>query len=75
MRNLNLVHSFNHHIGIGTISASTFDVDENALFVASERSGLDGEVEVDLWRVDNVRIIKISLLSVLLNPVLVRHLP
>ncbi|KAF9529755.1 Elongator complex protein 1 [Crepidotus variabilis] len=52
MRNLTLISSNLHQVHSGSISATTYNVDEDTLFVASERNGIDGEVEVDLWKIE-----------------------
>ncbi|KAG2015494.1 pol II transcription elongation factor [Coprinopsis cinerea AmutBmut pab1-1] len=53
MRNLSLIASdftsFNYANANWT--ATALDLDENVLYAASERKNLDGEVEVELWRV------------------------
>ncbi|KDR75591.1 hypothetical protein GALMADRAFT_1330461 [Galerina marginata CBS 339.88] len=52
MRNLTLISSWASHIPSANITATTFDLDENVIYVSSERDNLDGEVEVELWKID-----------------------
>ncbi|KAF8911562.1 IkappaB kinase complex IKAP component [Gymnopilus junonius] len=52
MRNLTLISSWASHISPANVSATTFDLDENVLYVSSECYNLDGEVEVELWKID-----------------------
>ncbi|KAJ2918056.1 hypothetical protein MD484_g2395, partial [Candolleomyces efflorescens] len=53
MRNLSLIateyESLSH--ANTNLTATAFDLDENVLYAASERKNLDGEVEVELWKV------------------------
>lgn len=53
MRNLSLIateyESLSH--ANANLTATAFDLDENVLYAASERKNLDGEVEVELWKV------------------------
>lgn len=53
MRNLSLIateyDSFSY--ANTNITAVAFDLDEDVLYTASERKTLDGEVEVEIWRV------------------------
>jgi hypothetical protein len=52
MRNLSLyadsVNGISDHNGVAT----TFDVDENVLFIASEASNPNGEVTIAIWKID-----------------------
>lgn len=57
MRNLSLIRT--SHIPLpedlpssSSISAVTFDLDEDAAFVAVERQTADADVEVEVWKVD-----------------------
>lgn len=52
MRNLSLISSWASHIASANITATTFDLDENIIYVSSERDALDGEIEVELWKID-----------------------
>jgi len=52
MRNLTLISSWSSHLQSANITATTFDLDENVIYVSSERDNLDGEVEVELWKID-----------------------
>ena len=52
MRNLALISSWDSPIPRANITATTFDLDENVIYVSSERHTLDGEVEIDLWKID-----------------------
>jgi elongator complex protein 1 len=53
MRNLSLIateyDSFDY--ANAHLTATAFDLDENVLYATSERKNLDGEVEVELWKV------------------------
>ena len=52
MRNLTLsavsLSEFQH----ANISATAIDVDENAIYATSEKVSPDGELEVEIWRID-----------------------
>lgn len=57
MRNLSLIRT--SHISLpddlpstSSISAVTFDLDEDTTFVAVERQTADADVEVEIWKVD-----------------------
>ncbi|PPQ93843.1 hypothetical protein CVT25_013552 [Psilocybe cyanescens] len=52
MRNLSLISSWASHIPSANITVTTFDLDENVIYVSSERDALDGEIEVELWKID-----------------------
>jgi elongator complex protein 1 len=52
MRNLTLISSWDSHIPRSNITAIAFDLDENVIYVSSEHNNLDGEVEIDLWKID-----------------------
>ncbi|KAJ2931513.1 hypothetical protein H1R20_g5611, partial [Candolleomyces eurysporus] len=53
MRNLSLIATEYESLGHenANLTATAFDLDENVLYAASERKNLDGEVEVELWKV------------------------
>lgn len=53
MRNLSLVATEHDSLSYANahLTATAFDLDENVLYAASERKNLDGEVEVELWKV------------------------
>lgn len=53
MRNLTLAASTLTVLQNANVSATTIDLDENVIYVTSERQNLDGEVEVEIWKVDN----------------------
>lgn len=36
-----------------TVTATAIDLDQNVLYAASERVGTEGEVDIELWRVDS----------------------
>jgi hypothetical protein len=51
MRNLSLISSWDSFLpSPSSITATTIDLDENVIYVASEHNTLDGEVEVGIWR-------------------------
>ncbi|CAA7260510.1 unnamed protein product [Cyclocybe aegerita] len=52
MRNLTLISSWEVHIPAGDLTATTYDLDENIIYVSTECSNPDGEVEVELWRIE-----------------------
>jgi elongator complex protein 1 len=52
MRNLTLISSYDLDIPSANVTATTFDLDENAIYAASEAPNLDGEIEVELWKID-----------------------
>lgn len=35
-------------------SATTVDLDENVIYAVSERKNLDGEVDIELWKVGGI---------------------
>ncbi len=51
MRSLTLISDSELNVAAGHITSSTYDLDEDIVYVASERNDPDGEVEVDLWRI------------------------
>jgi elongator complex protein 1 len=51
MRNLSLCASSVTHIPGANLSATAVDLDQNILYVASETSNPDGEVEIMIWKV------------------------
>lgn len=53
MRNLTLAASTLTVLQNANVSATTIDLDENVIYATSERQNLDGEVEVEIWKVDN----------------------
>jgi elongator complex protein 1 len=53
MRNLAFISAHEVKIPIGNATCATYDLDEDTTYVASERCTLDGEVEVDLWKVQS----------------------
>lgn len=53
MRNLTLAASTLTVLQNVNVSATTIDLDENVIYATSERQNLDGEVEVEIWKVDN----------------------
>lgn len=53
MRNLTLAASTLTVLQTANVSATTIDLDENVIYATSERQNLDGEVEVEIWKVDN----------------------
>ena len=54
MRNLALISSWDSFIppSSSSITATTVDLDENVIYVASENSTLDGQVHVDVWKMN-----------------------
>ncbi|KAF8963616.1 IKI3 family-domain-containing protein [Flammula alnicola] len=58
MRNLTLISSWDSHIPSSNITATTFDLDENVIYASSEVHNLDGEVEVELWKIDQSQGLK-----------------
>jgi elongator complex protein 1 len=55
MRNLALISSWDSFLpssSSSSITATTIDLDENVIYVASEHSTLDGQVEVGVWKMD-----------------------
>ena len=52
MRNLALISSWDSFIppSSSSISATTIDLDENEIYVAAENTTLDGQVQVDVWK-------------------------
>lgn len=52
MRNLTFISSWDSQIPSANVTATTFDLDENVIYAASEARNLDGEVEVELWKID-----------------------
>lgn len=54
MRSLALHGVSQHHLKIGpdsSISATALDLDQNAVYVATERRPDESSVEVDVWRI------------------------
>ena len=54
MRNLTLISSWDSFLQPPCISATTIDLDENVIYVASEHNTLDGQVEVGVWKMNRV---------------------
>ena len=54
MRNLALISSYESFLppSSSSIAATTIDLDENVIYVASEHTTLDGQVQVDVWKMD-----------------------
>lgn len=52
MRNLSLISTWESTIPSANITATTFDLDENVLYASSERDTSNGEIEVELWKID-----------------------
>ncbi|KAF4620926.1 hypothetical protein D9613_000930 [Agrocybe pediades] len=52
MRGITLISSWASHLQSANITGTTFDLDENAIYVSSERDNLDGQVEVELWKIE-----------------------
>lgn len=53
MRNLVLISSWNSFLPpSSSITATTIDLDENVIYVASEHNTLDGEVQVGVWKMN-----------------------
>lgn len=52
MRNLTLISSWETQIPTAKVTATAFDLDENAIYAASEARNADGEVDVALWKID-----------------------
>ena len=54
MRNLALISSWESFLppSPSSITATTIDLDENVIYVASENTTLDGQVQVGVWKMD-----------------------
>lgn len=52
MRNLALISSWDCFLPSSSITATTIDLDENVIYVASEIITLDGQVQVNVWKMD-----------------------
>lgn len=54
MRNLALISSWDSFIpsSSSSITATTIDLDENVIYAASEITTLDGQVQVDVWKMN-----------------------
>ena len=53
MRNLALISSWESFLpSSSSITATTIDLDENVIYVASEHITLDGQVQVDVWKMN-----------------------
>jgi elongator complex protein 1 len=51
MRNLALISSWDSFLpASSSITATTIDLDENVIYVASEHNTLDGQVKVGVWK-------------------------
>ena len=55
MRNLTLISSWHSSLPSSTITATTIDLDENVIYVASEHTALDGQLEVGVWRMSQLK--------------------
>lgn len=53
MRNLGLRSSASVAFANANISAAALDLDENAIYVTSDRNNADGDVEIEIWRIDS----------------------
>ena len=55
MRNLALISSWDSFLSSSSssITATTIDLDENVIYVASENTSLDGQVQVDVWKMNH----------------------
>ena len=55
MRNLTLISSWDSFLSSSSssITATTIDLDENVIYVASENTSLDGQVQVDVWKMNH----------------------
>jgi len=51
MRNLSLCTSSVTHLPDANVAATAIDIEQNTLYIASEATSLDGQVEVALWKV------------------------
>lgn len=61
MRNLALISSWDSFlVPSSSITATAIDLDENVIYVASEYNTLDGKVEVDVWRMNQLEGSKTS---------------
>ena len=54
MRNLALISSWDSFLprSSSSITATTIDLDENVIYVASEHTTSDGQVQVDVWKMN-----------------------
>ena len=54
MRNLALISSWESFLppSSSSITATTIDLDENVIYAASEHTTLDGQVQVDVWKMN-----------------------
>ncbi|KAF9463531.1 pol II transcription elongation factor [Collybia nuda] len=64
MRNLTLAASTLTVIQNANVTATTIDLDENVIYATSERQNLDGEVEVEIWKVDSDETSRPSLFAI-----------
>jgi len=60
MRNLALISSWDSFLPSSNITATTIDLDENVIYVASEHNNLDGEIRVNVWKMNQSERSKIS---------------
>ena len=53
MRNLSLIATEYDSLSYANahLTATAFDLDDNVVYATSERKNLDGEVELELWKV------------------------
>ena len=54
MRNLALISSWESFLppSSSSITATTIDLDENVIYAASEHTTLDGQVQVNVWKMN-----------------------
>jgi len=52
MRSLTLISTWEVDVPPGNVTATTYDLDEHVIYVASERNNPDGEVEIELWKIE-----------------------
>jgi len=55
MRNLVLVANSAITLENLNLSATTVDLDENVLYAVSENQNLDGEVDVEIWKIGSFK--------------------
>jgi elongator complex protein 1 len=51
MKNLALIANSVVKLDNLNISATTIDLDENVIYAVSEKQKLDGEVDIELWKI------------------------
>ena len=52
MRNLSLVSSASLSLPASGIRDTTFDLDENVIYLAAQKNA-DGEAEIEVWKLEN----------------------